>query len=399
MSEVLEGHTADGRGVRVRYSTDGILEITDLPSAPDVLLIPGLVDIQLNGYGGLDVNDPSRPASELSDLVRALWRQGVTTVYPTIISANDATTTALVTRATAARASDPVVAYGVPGLHLEGPYISSAEGARGAHDPAVIRDPDPDEFDRWQKAAAGAIAILTLAPERSGALDFTRNLATGQSGGALRASAAGSAMGRGVIVSVGHSLATADDIHAFAAAGGRLSTHLGNGLPAQIDRHGNPIWAQLNEDALIAGLIADGHHLPADTFAALVRAKGPARCVLTSDAAALAGCAPGDYKTAVGGAVTVGPDGSLRLQGTPYLAGSGASLLDCLRWSTGPGGLPLATAVTMATTTPANLLGLTDRGRLEVGGRADLIQLTRTPEGGLGDLVTVVVNGITQTEV
>jgi N-acetylglucosamine-6-phosphate deacetylase len=374
MSEVLEGRTAAGRGVRVRFSADGIEEITDAPSAPDLLLIPGLVDIQLNGYGGLDVNDPSRPASELADLVRVLWRQGVTTVYPTIISADDPTTTALVERAAAARAADPDVAYGVPGLHLEGPYISSAEGARGAHDPAVIRDPDPDEFDRWQAAADGAIAIMTLAPEREGAIEFTRHLARS-----------------GVLPSVGHSLATAADVHAFAAAGGRLSTHLGNGLPAQIDRHQNPIWPQLTEDVLAAGLIADGQHLPADTFAALVRAKGPTRCVLTSDAAALAGCAPGDYRTAVGGAVTVGPDGSLRLQGTPYLAGSGASLLDCLRWATGPGGLPLETAVTMATTTPADLLGLHDRGRLEVGARADLIQLT--PAGGVGDLVTVVVNG------
>jgi N-acetylglucosamine-6-phosphate deacetylase len=196
-----------------------------------------------------------------------------------------------------------------------------------------------------------------------------------------------------VVPSVGHSLATAADVHAFAVAGGRLSTHLGNGLPAQIDRHENPIWPQLTEDALTAGLIADGNHLPADTFAALVRAKGATRCVLTSDAAALAGCAPGDYRTAVGGAVTVGADGSLRLQGTPYLAGSGASLLDCLRWATGPGGLPLETAVTMATTTPADLLGLHDRGRLEVGARADLVQLTSNPDRAVGDLVTVVVNG------
>jgi N-acetylglucosamine-6-phosphate deacetylase len=381
MSEVLEGRTVAGRGVRVRFSADGIEEITDAPSAPDLLLLPGLVDIQLNGYGGLDVNDPSRPASELPDLVRALWGQGVTTVYPTIISADDATTTTLVKRAAAARATDPDVAYGVPGLHLEGPYISSAEGARGAHDPAVIRDPDPDEFDRWQAAADGAIAIMTLAPERTSAIEFTRHLVKT------------SRTARGVVPSVGHSLATAAEVHAFAAAGGRLSTHLGNGLPAQIDRHHNPIWPQLTEDTLTAGLIADGHHLPADTFAALVRAKGPTRCVLTSDAAALAGCAPGDYRTAVGGAVTVGSDGSLRLQGTPYLAGSGASLLDCLRWATGPGGLALETAVTMATTTPADLLGLHDRGRLEVGARADLVQLTSTPDGAVGDLVTVVVNG------
>ncbi|MEV6267233.1 amidohydrolase family protein [Kribbella sp. NPDC051936] len=384
-SEVLEGRTAAGRGVRVRFSADGIEEITDHPSAPDLLLIPGLVDIQLNGYGGLDVNDPSRPASELPDLVRALWGQGVTTVYPTIISADDATTITLVKRAAASRAADPDVAYGVPGLHLEGPYISSAEGARGAHDPAVIRDPDADEFDRWQAAADGAIAIMTLAPERKGAIDFTRHLTT-RPGTHTSATSP-------VLVSVGHSLATATDIHAFAAAGGRMSTHLGNGLPAQIERHHNPIWAQLTEDTLTAGLIADGHHLPADTFGALVRAKGPQRCVLTSDAAALAGCAPGDYRTAVGGAVTVGPDGSLRLQGTPYLAGSGASLLDCLRWATGPGGLPLDIAVTMATRTPADLLGLHDRGRLEVGARADLVQLTSTPNGAVGDVAAVVVNG------
>lgn len=373
-SGVLEGRTAGGRGVRVRFSADGIDEVSDHPSAPDLLLIPGLVDIQLNGYGGLDVNDPSRPAGELPELVRALWAQGVTTVLPTIISADDATTTTLVKRAATARAADPVVAYGVPGLHLEGPYISSVEGARGAHDPAVIRDPDLDEFGRWQAAADGAIAIMTLAPERAGAIEFTRQLAA-----------------NGVLPSVGHSMATAADIHAFAAAGGRLSTHLGNGLPAQIDRHHNPIWAQLTEDALTAGLIADGHHLPADTFAALVRAKGAGRCALTSDAAALAGCAPGDYRTAVGGAVTVASDGSLRLQGTPYLAGSGASLLDCLRWAAGQ--LPLETAVAMATTTPADLLGLHDRGRLQPGTRADLLQLTRTPTGGIGDLTTVVVNG------
>jgi N-acetylglucosamine-6-phosphate deacetylase len=371
-SEVLEGRTAAGRGVRVRYSPDGIEEVTDHPSAPELLIVPGLVDIQLNGYAGLDVNDPT--ADQLPALVRALWAQGVTTVYPTIISASDATTTKLVTQAAAARANDPVVAYGVPGLHLEGPYISSVDGARGAHDPAVIRDPDPDEFDRWQAAASGAITIMTVAPERSGAIDFTRHLVR-----------------RGVLPSVGHSMATADDIHAFAAAGGRLSTHLGNGLPAQVDRHHNPIWAQLTDDALTAGLIADGHHLPADTFTALVRAKGAERCVLTSDAAALAGCAPGDYKTPVGGAVTVRPDGSLRLTGTPYLAGSGASLLDCLRWTATL--LPLETAVTMATTNPADLLGLHDRARLEPGTRADLLQFTPTPADPLGTLTKVIVNG------
>ncbi|WP_029138097.1 N-acetylglucosamine-6-phosphate deacetylase [Nakamurella lactea] len=378
MDQFLEGRTIAGRAIRVRYDTAGIADITEIGSTavgrrPGLLLTPGLIDLQLNGFAGIDVNAPTGPL-DLIELVRRLWDRGVTTVFPTIISAERSQTRSSIARLVAAIDRDPLVAAAVPGLHLEGPYLSDQDGYRGAHSAPLLRDPDIDEFDQWQRTANGLIAIMTLAPERTGALEFTRHLAD-----------------NGVLASIGHSAATAEQVHAFVAAGGRLSTHLGNGIPSVIDRHRNPIWPQLVDDALTAGLIADGHHLPADAFLGLVRAKGIERCVLTSDAAALAGCPPGDYTTPVGGAVTVASDGSLRLAGTPYLAGSGASLLDCVRWASrtiGP-----AAAVTMATANPARLLGLTDRGRLQVGARADLVQFAPAADGGPGEVVTVVVGG------
>lgn len=371
---IIEGYAPNGRRLRVRFSRDGIEEITEPVAVPDTVVAPGLVDIQVNGFGGVDVNSDD---GDLVELLRMLWDRGVTTVYPTIISADDARIARLIARIARARRADPRLAHSVPGLHLEGPYLSGLEGTRGAHDPDVLRDPDAAEFAAWQAGAGGLIRIVTLAPERDGAVDFTRHLA-----------------GQGVVVAMGHSAARAADVHAFGAAGGRLSTHLGNGIPALIDRHDNPLWAQLSLPTLAATFIADGHHLPAEAFTAMVRAKGVSRSVLISDAAELAGCPPGDYRTAVGGAVTVGRDGRLGLTGTPYLAGSGASLDQCVRWAHAVGGLSIGDALTMATANPAVLTGLTDRGALRVGHRADLVQFERTPDGGIGRLLTTVVDGV-----
>src|SRR5699024_9784186 len=126
-------------------------------------------------------------------------------------------------------------------------------------------------------------------------------------------------------------------------------------------RHPNHIWTQLAEDGLIAMLIADGHHLPADTLTAMIRAKSPARCVLTSDSAALAGMPPGRYTTPVGGAVEVAADGRLSLPGTSLLAGSGSSLHACLEWAQAHLPFPSEELLAMATSTPAALLGMPER--------------------------------------
>jgi N-acetylglucosamine-6-phosphate deacetylase len=129
-------------------------------------------------------------------------------------------------------------------------------------------------------------------------------------------------------------------------------------VAALLPRHPNLIWAQLADDRLTAFLIADGHHLPPDTFRAMVRAKGVQRCVLTSDAVALAGLPAVEYTTAVGGRVVIAEDRSIRLPGSTLLAGSGPALVECVRWATASGGVTLAEATAVACEQPAALLGI-----------------------------------------
>ena len=152
-----------------------------------------------------------------------------------------------------------------------------------------------------------------------------------------------------------------------------MSTHLGNAAHELIRRHPNYLWTQLAADDLTAGFIADGHHLPADTFTVMVRAKGVGRSVLVSDSAALAGCPPGDYTTPVGGSVTITDDGRLTLTGTDLLAGSARLLNECAAWAVDRAGLPLADVVTMASTNPNRLLARPTE--IGVGHPADIIVL------------------------
>src|SRR6185312_14154709 len=166
----------------------------------------------------------------------------------------------------AARQLDTRFAESVPGYHLEGPYLSSG-GSRGCHDPRLMHSPDWDEFMSLQEAAGGNIAIVTLAPELPNACEFIR-----------RACAAG------IIVAIGHSDATPEQIHRAVEAGASLSTHLGNGCPELIHRHQNPIWSQLASDQLTACLICDSFNLPPDFVRTVLRAKGIERCILVTDA-------------------------------------------------------------------------------------------------------------------
>ena len=168
-----------------------------------------------------------------------------------------------------------------------------------------------------------------------------------------------------------------------------MSTHLGNGVAGQLPRHPNLIWAQLADDRLTAGLIADGHHLPADTFRAMLRAKGPGRAVLVSDTVALAGCAPGLYRQPVGEAVELTADGKVVLSGTPYLAGAAVPLAGAVPRAAAMAGIPLAGALALASDAPAALLGL--KG-LEPGAPADLI-LFRAPEGAALEILGCWVDG------
>lgn len=304
----------------------------------------GLVDLQVNGYAGHDVNADDVTPGTLADLTRALWARGVTTYLPTVITAGEEKILHVLSVIAAARREDPLLAHSIAGVHVEGPSLAAEDGPRGAHDHQHLRDPDIEELDRWQRAADGAVRVVTLAPERPGTARYVA-----------------AATARGVRVSLGHCAPSPDEVRHAVDAGATLSTHLGNGTASMLPRHPNHLWAQLADHRLTAMLIADGHHLPADTLTVMIRAKGPERCVLTSDSAALAGMPPGRYRTPVGGEVEVTSDGRLNLAGTEYLAGSGSDLRTCLEWARSALPIDPAQLLDMASRIPASLLGFEER--------------------------------------
>jgi N-acetylglucosamine-6-phosphate deacetylase len=299
----------------------------------------------------------------------------VTTVAPTIITASEERIVAALRAVAAARAADPMVANAVPFVHVEGPFLSNQDGPRGAHPVEHIREADIEEFHRWQSACGGLVGMVTLSPHSAAALRFISE-----------------AVKRGVRCAIGHTHATPEQVVRAVDVGADFSTHLGNGAHAELPRHPNYIWSQLAEDRLTAGFIADGHHLPADTFRAMLRAKGVARAFLVSDATALAGMPPGHYRTAVGGEVELSETGRLSVVGTPFLAGAARSLADGVACAVDMAGLTLATALQLATGNPGQIVG--DRGALRPGRRADLISFRWEPGMDSLDIRTALAAGV-----
>lgn len=326
---------------------------------------PGFVDLQVNGYRGLDFNAIPVPDDLPGRLTRELWREGVTSYCPTIVTQHPDAIEQAVRAVARACARDPDAAAGIAGIHLEGPFISPEDGPRGAHDRAFVRPPDWGLFDRWQRAAEGRIRILTMSPEYPGSADFIR-----------RCTAAG------VIVSIGHTAATPDQIREAARAGARMSTHLGNGAHLTLPRHPNYLWEQLARDELAACVIADGFHLPDSVLKVILRAKA-GNVLLVSDAVHLAGLEPGEYRTPVGGRVVLTPEGRLHLAENPaLLAGSAQMLRAGVENLIRRGLCALGEAWDMASTRPASLLGLPARMGLWKGAPADLV-LVEEREGRL----------------
>jgi N-acetylglucosamine-6-phosphate deacetylase len=297
-------------------------------------------DLQVNGFAGIDFNDPAVTDDRVQQAARAMERTGVTRFLATLISAP------LDRFSACARVLARSNVAGLGGIHMEGPYISPEDGARGAHNRADIQTPSLEDFARRQAAADGRIRLVTVAPEVDGVLPLIERLTRD-----------------GVLVAIGHTAATPQQIRDAISAGATLSTHLGNGCAQLLPRHPNFIWEQLAADELTAGLIVDGHHLPASTVKAMVRAKSPDRVVLVTDATTAAGQPPGDYML---GTLKVHLDenGRVAAPGQPNLAGSALSMDRAVGNAVRFTGLPLATVLSMASTRPAQILGLAPRGRL-----------------------------------
>ncbi len=302
--------------------------------------LPGLFDLQVNGFAGIDFNGPDLTTDRVHEALERLRDTGVTRCLPTLI------TSSFDDFCRNARVLASVDNAALAGIHMEGPYLSPEDGARGAHPKPHITAATTDDFQRRQQAAGGRIRLVTLAPEVPGAIALIEHLAAS-----------------GVRVAIGHTAASPAQVADAVAAGATLATHLGNGCSQMLPRHPNVIWEVLASDTLFASLIVDGHHLPAATVKAMVRAKGIGRTILITDAGAAAGCAPGTYT--IGGVTCVlGADGRVSLPGTPYLAGSSLRLNDAIANAVRFTGGSLHDAAAMASTIPAAYLGTPTLGRL-----------------------------------
>lgn len=372
MNSIIGRDPHTGCTVEVVLHDGIIVSITELSVADAAWLSPGLVDLQINGYQGFDCNADNLTPDVVVNLAYSVLASGVTTFLPTIITAAEEKIIACLRAIAAARRIHPELRHMIPGVHVEGPHLSSQDGPRGAHPREHIRPPSIDEFDRWQQASGNLVKLVTLSPHFAEAPEYIA---------ALRR--------RGILVSIGHTHASPEQIHTAAEAGATLSTHLGNGVHATLPRHPNLLWAQLAEDRLSAMLIGDGHHLPDDTLKVMLRAKGLDRAILVSDTVALAGMAPGLYETPVGSRVTLSPDGRLGLAETPFLAGSAVSLKDAVARLTTTH-LSLSEALQLATQNPAHILGRI--ARLQVGAPGDLIRFTWDPLAGI-QIETVLLQG------
>ncbi len=321
---------------------------------PDATLVPGLVDLQANGALGIgfDDTDPAKRARA------AAWHaeHGTTSLLATLVSAPiDALARALERLSGDVDPAGPVV-----GVHLEGPFLALEK--RGAHDAGALVDPAPEHVERLLAAARGSLRMVTLAPERPGALDAIERFARA-----------------GARVAAGHSLATLGEVRAAIARGLSFVTHVGNASewpsrrfdPAVRYRGSEPglVGAFMLERRLAGSVILDGAHLHPELARALIELRGPDMVALVSDATPTVGLAPGRYRS---GALEV----ELRADGVAVagegLAGSAIALADALRVAVRRAGLALDTAVRMATVTPARVAGIADRkGRLAPGLDAD----------------------------
>jgi N-acetylglucosamine-6-phosphate deacetylase len=377
---ILRGrHFASGEAVQVEVSGERIARVrrdrdATTPTSSLPWIAPGLVDLQINGYGGQEFTDAGLTTDHVHTICRVADADGITGFCPTLTTQSHAVLAHAAATIARACAEDTGTARRIIGVHLEGPFISTEDGPRGAHPLPHCRPPDWDEFQRLQEAAQGSLRLLTLSPEYEGSAKFIHK-----------------AVDSGVLVAIGHTAASPEQIRAAVDAGAGMSTHLGNGAHGQLRRHPNYIWEQLSDDRLAASLIVDGHHLPPSVVKAFVRAKTPQRCVLVSDITGLGGMPPGYYETSLG-AVEILDDGRMVVAGQrQFLAGAALPITygvtNVMRFA----GVDLAAAIDMSSTSPAQLIGAPP-ARLESGSIANLI-LFHIPESGPLKILATILHG------
>jgi N-acetylglucosamine-6-phosphate deacetylase len=372
----LQGTDAlTGSAVQIEFDRTIVAAVPAEP-AGDLYLAPGWIDVQVNGFAGVDYNSPNVPPDEIARSIGVQFSTGVTRFYPTVITGSPADMCAAL--ANLARARDTIAAgEAIDGFHVEGPHISPDDGPRGAHPRQWVRAPDVDEFRRWQEAARGHIRLVTVAPEWPQAPAYIEALT-----------------GSGVVVSIGHTGASAPQIADAVSAGATMSTHLGNGAHQVLPRHPNYLWDQLADERLSASFIVDGIHLSSSFLKAAIAAKGRSRSVLVTDASTPAGAPPGRYPLGEQW-VDLTEDGRVVLAGQDRLAGSALRMHHAVQNVMRLAGVPLRDAVAMATTNAARACGIEGRqAGLVAGDRADIVAFRHDRETGAVRVAATYVSGV-----
>ncbi len=313
---------------------------------PAATVVPGFVDTHVHGGGGASFDGGDHEA--VATAVRAHLVHGTTTMVASLVTASPSSLAESVGRL-AQMTDDGLLA----GIHLEGPWLSRRYA--GAHDPALLADPEPEQVDALLEAGGGHVRMVTLAPELAGGLDAIRRLTAA-----------------GVVAAIGHTDATYDEARAALDAGAGVGTHLFNAMRGLHHREPGPVTALLEHPDAHVELVADGVHVHPAVLRLAARAK-PHRTVLVTDAMAAAAAVDGDYR--LGRLTVTVRDGVARLAGTGAIAGSTLTMAAAVRYAVQVARLPLEDVVRGATASPAALLGLERVGALRPGFDADLVVL------------------------
>ncbi|WP_209405024.1 N-acetylglucosamine-6-phosphate deacetylase [Pseudozobellia sp. WGM2] len=329
-----------GDSIEVQIVDNLISQIVGHPSENSSQIIaPGLVDLQVNGFKGIDLNSGELTEDEVIQITQFLWEEGVTAFLPTLITNSSAKIESAIDAIVQACDKKVLVGKSILGIHLEGPFLSKEDGPRGAHPMEHIQNPDWQLFSEWQERSGNRIKKITLAPELPGAVEFIGRCAE-----------------VGVLVSLGHTAASPEKIQEAVKAGAKMSTHLGNAAHLSLPRHPNYIWEQLASDELWISLIADGFHLPESVIKVFTKVK-PNTSILVSDSTKFAGLSAGTYSSHIGGDIELSTEGRLFMKRSPeLLAGSAQSLLGCVNHMMKSDLANLPTAIDMASLKPMELM-------------------------------------------
>lgn len=358
----IEGlHYATGKPVQIKIENGKIGSLKEIKKLKDenskTYIAPGFFDNQVNGFAGVSFSfgDSDLTYEGIEKATRELWKFGVTTYLPTLTTNSKEV---LVNNFTllAKAVDDNKLLGSIPGFHLEGPYINPEDGFRGAHPKQFVRLPDWDEFMEMYSASGENIMQVTISPEMEGAQDFIKKCKE-----------------KGIVVAVGHHNANKEQLDLAVENGARIATHLGNGCANMINRHYNPFWSQLANDDLMISIICDGFHLLPEEIHVFYKVKGVDKTIITSDVTSYAALPPGQYKTQTGETIELTPEGKLHYPAQQVLYGSASPITKGVGYVMKVTGCSLADAIQMASTNPAKLYNLNDRGVLEAGKRADLV--------------------------